>query len=197
MRVVQRGPGRALFADAVAVAVAPSRHYAAMLDAQPHVPWTQMLRRPLLVLLIIAISVSIAGTGRVTVSLIATAMLTWSFAIAIQLAAAVAIIATAAARRVDVPTAIDLLFAGHLPWSVWLLLAAVATVVEAPRTVIAATVVIPLAWTAVVLAAFCGVVLASSNRDAAIRVLAHQALIGIVTANYIVWNAGGWGRFAF
>ena len=197
MRVAQREPGRGVFGDAVAVALAPSRAYASMVEAAPRVSRVQMLRRPALVLLVIAITVSIAATGRVTVSSIATAMLAWSFVVGIQLVAGLAIIATASARRVDLPTALDLLFAGHLPWSIWLLLVAVAAIVEVPRSMMAASVVVPIAWTMVILNAFCGWVLASSRRDAQIRIAAHQAFIWTFAVNYIVFNAGGWARFAF
>ena len=196
MRLAQREPGRGLFGDAVAVALSPSRAYASMVEAAPRVSWTQMLRRPALVLLVIALTVSIAATGRVTASLIAAAMLAWSFVVAIQMAAGLALIASASARRVDLPTALDLLFAGHLPWSIWLLLIAVAASAEVPLRVLAAASVVPALWTMTVLNAFCRSVLASSVRDARIRVVAHQVLIWGFAVSYILFNAGGWTRFA-
>ena len=196
MRVAQRGPGRGLVGDAVAVALSPSRAYASMVEAAPRVSWAQMLRRPALVLLVIALTVSIAATGRVTAGLIAAAMLAWSFVVVIQMAAGLAIIASASARRVDLPTALDLLFAGHLPWSIWLLLIAVAASAEVPQRVLAVASVVPALWTMTVLNAFCRSVLASSVRDARIRVVAHQVLIWGFAVSYILFNAGGWTRFA-
>jgi hypothetical protein len=71
----------------------------------------------------------------------------------------------------------------------------VGAAVELPRAVFAVTVLIPVAWTVVVLNAFCAVVLAVSRREARIRVAAHQALVWVVALNYVVWNAGGWSRF--
>jgi hypothetical protein len=194
-QVAGHEPAGTLFGEAVAVALAPSRAYASMLEAAPRISWTRMLRRPALVLLVIAITVSIAATGRVTISSIATAMLAWSFLLAIQMAAGVAIIATASARRVDMPTALDLLFAGHLPWSLSLLLVAAAAAAEVPRAAIAAMALVPVAWTMVVLNAFCVSALASSRRDAQLRVAAHQTMIWGFAVNYMAFNAGGWARF--
>ena len=183
--------------DDVAVARAPARTYARLLERPASVTWAQMLRGPLLVLLVIAASVSIAATGRVTASLIATSMLSWSFAVAVQVVAALALIALASSRRVDVATALDLLFLGHLPWSVWLLMAAAAASLDVPRGVIGASVLLPVVWTMIIIGAYGETVLGCPRRRARILVLVHQALIWAFTVNYVVWNAGGWSRFAF
>ena len=186
-----------MLSDEVAVAFGPSRAYVRLAAADRSPTWLRALERPFIVLLVIATGVALVTTGRVTVSLLATAMLAWSFAVLVQLAAGALLVASAPDRPVSMPAALDLLFAGHLPWSLWLLVAAAwttAAIASVPIVVVAATLVIPIVWTQFVLAAFCRAVLRTTASGARGRVALHQLLIWSFVLNYIAWNAGGWFR---
>jgi hypothetical protein len=85
-----------------------------------------MLRRPLIVALVIGTAVPIMAVQRVTIGLLASSTLSFLFVIAIQLAVGALLIASAASRRVGMSRALDLWFAAHVPYSLWLLVAAAA-----------------------------------------------------------------------
>ena len=82
------------------------------------------LRRPLLVAIVLGVSTAISATGRVTPSLVLSTTLCWSFVVVLQAVIAIALIAAPARRTVGLPRALDLFFAGHAPWSLWMLAAA-------------------------------------------------------------------------
>jgi len=81
--------------------------------------------------------------------------------------------------RVDRNKAIALLFLAHLPWSIWLITAALlflwVPLIPAVVHALLWTTVVPLVWTAVILASFCRNVLGCSARQATTRVLIHLA----------------------
>jgi hypothetical protein len=140
----------------------------------------------------------IAATGRVTAGLVVTATISWAFAVAVQIAAAILIAASVATRPVSIPAAVHLLFAGHLPWSLWLVgfsMWAVSglTFIAGDAAVLVSTIV-PVAWTTVIISAFCRTVLGTTRRGAGVRTLAHQVVIWSFALNYIAWAAGGWFR---
>src|SRR5260370_2794711 len=89
------------------------------------------LRRPLLVTAVLGVSAAMGGTGHVTPALVLSTTLCWSFVVALQAAIALALVAGPARRTVGLARAIDLYFAGHAPWSLWML----ATVAWAPSPV--------------------------------------------------------------
>jgi hypothetical protein len=147
---------------------------------------------------VIGIVLPIAATGRVTAGLVLTAMISWAFAVAVQIAAATLIAASVRTRPVSMPAGVHLLFAGHLPWSLWLVgfsMWAVSDLTFIPgdaAVVVSATV--PAVWTMVIISAFCRTVLGTTRRGAAVRTLAHQVVIWSVVLSYVAWAAGGWFR---
>lgn len=178
----------------VRLALAPAATYLGMLDDQAAVSWSRTLRRPALVLLVIAIAAPIMAIQRVTLGLVLTAALSWSFVVAIQFLAGAVVIASVPARRIEIRRALDLWFAGCLPYSVWLLLAAAAmsSARAASVPLFIASALVPSLWTAVIVAAFCRTVLRTSRAGARWRAAVHFLVVWAIGLSYVAWAAGGW-----
>jgi hypothetical protein len=189
------GPPR-VWADDVLVALAPSPSYARLIDRSRPTTWHQALRKPALVLLITGTSLAIAATGRVTIVLVASTMVASSFAIVVQLAAAAMLVAARRSRQLSRAAAIDLAFAGHVPWSVWVLGvgAWAAADIAFSLPALALTFTVPLVWNAVILAAFCREVLGATPRGAWLWTLAHQGVVWSFGVSFVAWISGGWFR---
>ena len=107
-----------MFSTDVHVALSPDLTYRTLAAADERVgPW-RMLRRPLVIALVIGTAVPIMAVQRVTLGLVAASTVSFSFVVAIQLLVGAAVIASASSRRVGMPRALDLWFAGHVPYSV-------------------------------------------------------------------------------
>ena len=156
------------------------------------------LKRPLLVAIILGTTVCIYALHRVTLGLAVSAVLTWSFAVAVQVLAAAVLIASSRRRTLGLSPAIDLLFMGHGPWSLWLLTAA-AWAAWLPRPakmdfIVVATAVVPTAWTALIVFFFCRAVLNDEPRHALVRTLFHQSLSWSFAGVYIAVVVQLWPR---
>ena len=153
-----------------------------------------MLRRPLVVLLVIATAVPIMAVQRITLALFAFSIASFGFVLLIQMAVGAGIIASAPARRVGLARALDLWFAGHAPYSLWLL--TMAAVFAARQwgslDMFIALAVIPAGWTAVIVAAFCRHNLGSSPAGARWRAAAHFVVIWAIAFELVALSAGGW-----
>jgi hypothetical protein len=136
------------------------------------------VRRPLLVAVVVGASVAIAATGHVTPSLLLGVTLCWSFVVLMQVAIAVSLIARPARRTVGLPRALDLFFAGHAPWSLWMLAAAAwaPSPLGRPFWPVLATALVPVALTPIMISAFFREVLEMDPRHAIGRTAAHQAI---------------------
>jgi hypothetical protein len=55
-----------------------------------------------------------------------------------------------------------------------------------------ATALVPAAWTAAIVAAFCRTVLNTSVRGARWRAAGHQAIVWAIALGYAAWSSGGW-----
>jgi hypothetical protein len=136
------------------------------------------LRRPALVALVLGVAAAMGATGRVTPALLLSTVVCWSFVVVLQMVIALLLIAGPARRTVGIARALDLFFAGHAPWSLWML----AVVAWAPSPVgrpllpalLAA--LVPLVLTPRIVSAFFQEVLEMDPRDAMTRAAAHQAL---------------------
>src|SRR5262245_40593254 len=174
------------------VAFRPEATYHALLTEAPSSPWLA-LRRPALVLFVIAVGVSIAATHQVTISLLLTTAAVWSAIVLIQMAIGAAVISSSPSRNVGFAQALDLWFAGHLPYSLWILALPMLTVVPVatPHEIMGISLVVPLVWTTFIVTAFCRVVLGLSPAAARRRAAIHLALVIIVGSIAVVWAAGG------
>jgi len=178
------------------LALAPALGYVSLLAARRTATWPAALAGPARALGIIGVLVSIATTGRLTLELALTLAAAWSFAVLIQVVAAAAIVGTAPRRAAGRRRAFELLFLGDAPWSLWLL-GATASAVALDRialTPLAVTMVVPIAWTMVIVAAFCREVLGADRRGAMIRAAVHQAIVWGLALQVAAIAAGSWGR---
>jgi hypothetical protein len=176
------------------VALGPDTTYRALMAADEPVSVWRMLHRPLIVLVVIATAVPIMAVQRVTLGLLASSIASFGFVVLIQMAVGAAIIVSARSRRASLPRALDLWFAGHVPYSLWLLTAAAVFGVAplASLDLLIALAVLPAAWTAVIVAAFCRHVLGSSRRGARWRAAIHVIVIWAIAFQLVALSAGGW-----
>ena len=181
-----------MFSSDARVAIRPEATYHTLLAEAAPSPWVA-LRRPALVLLVVAVGVSITAIHQITLSLLLTTAAAWGGVVVFQTAIAAAVIASAPARRVGFVRALDLWFAGHLPYSLWVLALPIVTIVPAgtPHELMGVSAVVPLVWTMFIVAAFCRVVLGLSASAARWRTAMHLALVVIVVSAVVVWAAGG------
>jgi len=164
---------------------APAIEYQRRVADAPTGRWPRALVTPVLVALVLGISTSIAGLGRVTVSLVLGSALCWSFVVILQLVTGLALIASAPARRVNLPRAIELLFDAHGPWSLWLVMLGFLYTTAASQIVMVLSTVGPFVWTAVILWAYTREVLGVPPAGALVRTLAHQALSVVLIIGYV------------
>ena len=188
------GPGwRQRLSIEVSVALEPTAAYRRLLADEGEAGWG-LLQRIAIVLLIVAIVVPIMAVQRITLGLVATAALSWSFALVIQLAAGAAVILSAPGRRVSLRRALDLWWAGHLPYSAWLLLSALflANSTSYASAFMVASAIAPAAWTAAIVSAYCRTVLMTTEGGAQWRTAAHQAAVWASGLTFVAWSTGGW-----
>lgn len=180
------------------MALAPASAYRELTLLETTGTWLVALERPAFTALLIGTLVAMTSTGRVTLGLVSTVAVCWSFVPAVQAVAGAIVIASCPDRNVPMPRALDLLFAGHLPWSLWLLVvAAWVTSAGAPfafLSPLALSMLVPAAWTARIVFAFCRTVLGVTARGALVRTTAHQAIVWAVALTYAVLAGGLWPR---
>jgi hypothetical protein len=155
--------------------VSPARTYA-LLARQPSPvgPFTA-LRRPLLVALVLGASIAMGATRHITPALFFSVTLCWTFVIGLQIAIAVMMIAGPSRRTVGLPRALDLFFASHAPWSLWLLAAASVPDPFAGLHLLLLAIV-PMVFTGRMILAFFREVLRLDRRHAIGRTAVHQAI---------------------
>ena len=189
------GAGRLL--DDLRVAVAPATSYACLIAAQPDGTWRDALERPALYALLVGISVAIAATGQASPGLVASTTASWCWVVLLQLAIALVMTRPSEARRtVTEARAFELWFAGHVPWTLWLLLLAPAirAYPTLPVEEILCSMLVPIVWTFVIAAAFGKYVLGRSTAASWLLALVHQLVIIGLVLSYVAWSAGGWFR---
>ena len=183
--------------DELRVALAPYTTFVDLCAREGDITWVSALRRPAFVTLLIGTVVTIAATGRVTLPSVALTAAAWSFAVLLQIGIGISMIGLAGTRRTSIARALDLWFAGHLPWSAWLLLAmASIRLFPLPLEPLLFTMLVPMAWTAVICSAFFRAVLGTAAGAARLWSAAHQAITLTLLLSFIAWSAGGWFRLA-
>lgn len=176
------------------VALAPDSTYRALVADDERVAAWRMLRRPLVVMIVIATAVPIMAVQRITLGLFASSIASFGFVVLIQMVVGAAFIASARSRRIALPRALDLWFAGHVPYSLWLLTTAAgfAAAPWASLDLLIALAVIPAVWTAAIAAAFCRRVLGTSRGGARWRAAAHFIVMWAIALELVALTAGGW-----
>jgi hypothetical protein len=179
----------------VRVMLAPVSAYRALAGAVPRVRWPRALARPAIVALIIGSATVSASTARVTPGLVLDGAICWSFVPVLQIATAIALIGSVRGRTIEVPRAVDLLFAGHGPWSMWVLGVAVLQLTRTGSVnLILASTLVPAAWTAIIVFGFCVSVLETTRGGAFMRTAAHQMVTWIILASYVFAATQLWPR---
>jgi hypothetical protein len=165
--------------------LAPAREYRQRVAESARGSWPHALAIPGLLALLLGIVAPIAATGRITLSLLLSGMIYWSFVPVVQFATGTVLIRSAADRPVDLPRGVELLFAAHGPWSMWLIAAAAMMMFTWNQIEVLATALVPMALTARMLSAFGREVLGLSHRSATRRMMIHQALTWVVIVVYV------------
>jgi hypothetical protein len=162
----------------IALIVSPRATYAALARTPAPASPLSALRRPLVAALVLGTSVAISATHAVSPALVVSTTLTWSYVVLAQLAIALPLLAGPARRTVGLARAVDLYFAGHAPWSIFVLLAAAwgLTPNGWPVWPVAAAAVVPAILTARIVRAFFAEVLALDARAARRRTIVQQAV---------------------
>jgi hypothetical protein len=171
--------------DAIRLMLAPAREYRARVAAATDASWRRALTVPALLVLMLGLLNSTAAAGHVTASLVLDQIVCWSFLPALQLLTGAGLIASADARRVTFPRAVELLFAAHGPWSLWLVAETLLQTVYPDPYVVIGSGLVPLTVTAFMLGAFGREVLGLSAGRARRRVIAHQVVTALMIVTYI------------
>jgi hypothetical protein len=181
-----------VWSSELAVALSPDQTFERLITNRS--PARGLLTRLSILLFTIAIVVPTLAAQRVTASLAATAAVSWGFVLVIQIIVAVGVILSARARRVGLIHALDLWFAGHIPYSLWMVamavLAANSHLVDPAFMFV--TAVVPAGWTAWIVAAFCRTVLNVDRTGARRRAAAHQVVVWGIALTYGALTTGGW-----
>jgi hypothetical protein len=181
----------------IRLALAPAATYRRLVESRADTTWRAALAPLLLSLVLIGSFAAILATRRVTFGLVVTTTASWSFALLLQAGAASVLIASSRRRSVSVRRGLELFFLGHAPWSLWMLAVMARVIVWNPETsleLLLASAVLPIGWTAVILSAFCQMVLGTTADGARLRTAVHQACIIGIILSYVAWAAGGWMR---
>jgi len=135
------------------------------------------IRRPALAALVIGAAIAMGATGHVTPRLLLSTTLCWAFVVLLQVGIALPLIGGPSRPTVGLSRAIDLFFASHAPWSVWLLAAAVwaPSPLGRPLMPVLVSAPVPLVLTIRMINAYFREVLELDPRDARARTILHQA----------------------
>ena len=178
--------------------VAPSRTYGRLLETSAARGWSSVFGRCLLIASIIGAAIAIATTKRITIGLLLSLTLCWSFAVVLQFAAAAALGASSKRRNVSLAAAVDLIFLGHAPWSLWLIAMAMWSAFSPTGAHFTdgmmLTALIALGWRSAIIFAFCRRVLQASTTGALLRTALHQAVILFFIFLYAAWAVDLWSR---
>jgi hypothetical protein len=121
----------------------------------------------------------------------------WSFVPITQWLIGLVVIGRAPGRRLSVPRCLELLFAAHLPWSLWMLVTIgidTFTPVPIPLVIQVLSLLVPAVWTTIILSAFCRIVLGCTPARAHLLIVAHQAMTWTAFFGYVVLVSGLWPR---
>jgi hypothetical protein len=158
--------------------VSPRETYARLARVHRRGTLLAAVRRPALVAVVFGVAMAIGPTRHVTPALLLSTTFCWLFVVVLQAAIALPLIAAPARRTVGLTRAIDLYFAGHAPWSLWLLAAAAwgPSPNGRPQWPLAVAAVVAGLLTARIVAAFFREVLELEPRRALVRAAAQQAV---------------------
>lgn len=179
------------------LALAPTGTYRELIVEPVRGSWLRALDRPAFVAVIIGTAVTLCAARRVPLGLVLMGIICWSFVPIIQWLIGVIVIAQARGRPVSVPRCLELLFIGHLPWSLWTLVMIglyTFTRVPLPLPVEVFSLLIPGVWTTRIVFAFCRTALGCTPARARLLTAAHQTMIWAAFFGYVFLVSGFWAR---
>jgi hypothetical protein len=177
---------------------APERTYLRLVAGATTIPPALVPGRVVVAALLIGAAMATSATGVADAVVVLRTTLAWSFVVVVQVVGASALVASGSQRRVTSARAFDLLFAANGPWSLWVVGFTIWTMFTSPlgRPIHLAllTLVVPGAWTAYVMFAYCQIVLGETRQVAWRKAAVHQSAMWIVGAGYFFWAVQGWPR---
>jgi hypothetical protein len=179
------------------VALSPLDTYRELIAEPVRGSWLRALERPALVALIVGTAVTLSSARRVSLGLVLMGIVCWSFVPLVQCLIGLAVIGRARGDSMSVPRRLELLFAGHLPWSLsTLVMVGLYTFTRLPIGLAAQTLglLVPAVWTTVILSAFCRTVLGCPPARAHVLTAAHQAMTWTAFFTYVLLFSGLWAR---
>jgi hypothetical protein len=182
------------------VALNPETSYRRLVAEGGEPSWLRVAARLAVLTLTFAVIVPIMATHAVTMSLVGLSALAWCFVPIVQTALALVTVGPARGRTMSLARAFELWFAGHLPYTAWILLLPILTRLGdflQIDFIVVVTFAAAVVWASFIETAYCRVVLNASPSAARARVSAHQALMLVIVAGGVVWasSAGGIASF--
>jgi hypothetical protein len=179
--------------DEIRVMVAPFATYRRLLGGPLPGGWRTVLRRPALMALVIGGFVTVTNTGDLLPTLLVGTTVFWLWVPLLQLLIATPLMALARRRQARLAPAVDLFFVGHGPWSLWLLGLTLVMMLRIPEGLrdlgevvpMLLSALLPIAWTCVILFAFCRTVLGLSGWLAAGWTVLYQAALWFATYLFV------------
>jgi hypothetical protein len=181
-----------VFPTDIRIAVAPEETYRELVARAPAARWQDALAGPALQVSLLAVIVPLMATHTVSLSLVLISAIAWVTIPATQIAMALVTIGPARRRPVAFARAFELWFAGHAPFTLWLLLLPIIMGTRVGFIVLlAVTFAVPVCWSAFIEAAYCRVVLGATPARARAKTALHQAIMLTVVGSSVIWAAGG------
>jgi len=179
------------------LALSPTKTYCELIAEPERGTWLRALERIAFVAILIGTAVTLASARRLPPGLVLMGILCWSFVPITQWLIGLVVIGRAPGRPLSVPRCLELLFAGHLPWSLWMLVFIgfdTFTPVPIPLVIQVLSLLVPAVWTTIILSAFCRIVLGCTPARAHLLIVAHQAMTWTAFFGYVVLVSGLWPR---
>jgi hypothetical protein len=179
------------------LALAPHDTYRQLIAEHVRGSWRRTLERPGLVALIIGTAVTMSSARTVPAGLVLMGIACWSFVPILQWLIGAIVIGRARGRQLTMLRCLELLFIGHLPWSLWALTMAALetfTLLRISRTVEVLSLLVPAVWTTIIVFAFCRTALDCPPARARLLTAAHQTLTWATFFTYVVLFSGTWAR---
>ena len=179
------------------LALSPTETYRQSIAEPVRGSWLRALERIAFVALLIGTAVTLSSARRLPPGLVLMGIVCWSFVPITQWLIGLVVIGRAPGRPLSVPRCLELLFAAHLPWSLWMLVTIgidTFTPVPIPLVIQVLSLLVPAVWTTIILSAFCRIVLGCTPARAHLLIVAHQAMTWTAFFGYVVLVSGLWPR---
>jgi hypothetical protein len=179
------------------LALSPTKTYCELIAEPERGTWLRALERIAFVAILIGTAVTLSSARRLPPGLVLMGIVCWSFVPITQWLIGLVVIGRAPGRRLSVPRCLELLFAAHLPWSLWMLVTIgidTFTPVPIPLVIQVLSLLVPAVWTTIILSAFCRTALDCTPARAHLLIVAHQAMTWTAFFGYVVLVSGLWPR---